>query len=136
MNTVPLYRGLAQLRAAIERCENASVGTPARDTHLSLHEQRFDRLMAMLPSGSGFDAGVKLVDDECKSNRLVLKADFHHMTEHGMYDGWTEHKVIVTPSLADGAVIRITGRDRKLIREYIADVMHEALNTLVDPFAI
>ena len=50
------------------------------------------------------------------------------MTEHGYYDGWTEHDVIVTPSLrSPGFSLRITGRNRRDIKEYIADAFHDAL---------
>jgi hypothetical protein len=49
------------------------------------------------------------------------------MTEGGMYDGWTEHTVVVTPSLAFGINIRITGRNRNDIKDYLHDVFHEAL---------
>jgi hypothetical protein len=50
------------------------------------------------------------------------------MNEQGSYDGWTEHTVIVTPSLAMGYRLRITGRDRNGIKEYMHDVFNAALN--------
>ena len=50
------------------------------------------------------------------------------MDEHGGYDGWTEHKIIVTPSLVYGFELRVTGKDRNDIKDYIAEVMHGALS--------
>jgi hypothetical protein len=57
-----------------------------------------------MPSGSAAGSASSYLEfDQSKStgNRLVSRdTSFHHMTESGIYDGWTEHQVIVTPSLA------------------------------------
>ena len=83
----------------------------------------------ILPSGSGFDAGTKVLIDECKENKIVLGTDFHHMSEVGYYDGWTDHKIVITPCLRFGFDMRISGRDKRNIKEYIADVFHDVLNS-------
>lgn len=72
-----------------------------------------------LPSGSGFDSGTKFNWQESNENKLVFNTAFHHMNEGGYYSGWTEHKVIVTPNLMFGFNIKITGRNRNDIKEYI-----------------
>lgn len=79
------------------------------------------------PHGSGFDMGTKLVYEKSTPNKLVFQADFHHMDEHGYYDGWSEHEVIVTPSLAFGFDVKVTGRNKRNIKEYISDTFHHAL---------
>jgi hypothetical protein len=132
MTPVPLYCAIAQLMATIERCKSPSANESQR-AWVPQHEARLEHLIrCYLPSGSGIDSGTKLLVDECKSNRLVLQADFHHMDQHGSYSGWTEHQVVITPSLAYGAVIRITGRDRNAIKDYLADVFDQALRQLVE----
>ncbi|KFG99075.1 hypothetical protein GQ56_0101060 [Burkholderia paludis] len=128
--TTPLYAAIASTLATIERCKSA------RSPVLPTHKVRLGKLLDMLPSGSGLDSGTQLLEDECKSNKLVFQADFHHMNRHGMYDGWSEHHVIVTPSLDTGAVIRITGRNRNSIKAYLHDVFHHALFQEVDPYPI
>lgn len=80
-----------------------------------------------LPSGSGIDCGTKIDWARTSSARLVFIAPFHHMNENGMYDGWTDHAVFVTPSLAWDIEIRITGRDRNHVKEYIAGLFEYAL---------
>lgn len=80
-----------------------------------------DDIRHALPSGSGFDSGITLNYEESKPDRIVLNADFHHMTEHGYYDGWTEHKIIITPSLAFGFCVSVSGTNRNDIKEYISD---------------
>ena len=80
------------------------------------------------PSGSGFDDGTKFNFDESKPERLVFDTGFHHMNENGYYEGWTEHKVIVTPSLVFGFTLRVTGRDKRDIKDYIAECFHQCLN--------
>jgi hypothetical protein len=84
-----------------------------------------------LPSGSGFDAGTTLDEGASSPDKLVFDTSFHHMDEHGGYDGWTEHKVIVTPSLAHGCDLRVTGRDRNDIKSYIGETFAHALDTEV-----
>ena len=96
------------------------------------HEQRADELCReMLPHGNGIDGNHATIDwDASSDRRLVLApADFHHMDENGTYDGWTEHRVIVTPSLAFGIDVRVTGRDRNSIKEYLAEQFDYALRT-------
>lgn len=51
----------------------------------------------------------------------------HQNCDSGMYDGWTEHKVTVTPSFS-GFDITVSGRNRNGIKEYIADMFYTALS--------
>ena len=91
------------------------------------HETTLEDLASeRLPSGSGFDSGTTIDLDRSRPGRIVLSTSYHHMIE-GSYDGWTEHDVIVTPSFIGGFDVRITGRNRSDIKEYIGDVFYEAL---------
>lgn len=81
----------------------------------------------LLPSGSGFDMGCRLDFEESTPNRIVVQTDFHHMNGAGFYTGWTDHKVVITPSLAFGFEVKVTGQNRNLIKDYIADVFIQAL---------
>lgn len=85
-----------------------------------------------LPNGSGFDCGTRIIIDESSDSRIVLATDFHHMNENGYYDGWTTHRVILTPSFQFGFEIRVTGKDRNGIKEYIGDAFHSALNSEIE----
>lgn len=90
-----------------------------------------------LPSGSGFDAGTQLDQDACEiayrefPGRLWFEASFHHMDEYGGYDGWTEHNVVVVPVFG-GFDIKVSGINKNGIKEYIAEVFHNALMTDVE----
>lgn len=84
------------------------------------------KLTLALPSGSGFDCGTTIMRPESTDRRVVLETSFHHMDDAGGYDGWTAHLVVVTPSF-DGFDLRVTGRNRNDIKEYIADVFYGAL---------
>jgi hypothetical protein len=72
-----------------------------------------------MPSGSGFDSGTQFDYDKSTPEKLVFHTTFHHMNENGMYDGWTEHTVTVTPSFVLGYHVKITGRNKNNIIEYI-----------------
>ena len=120
-----VYQALASLVDARQRSIERG-----NDEWVGKHEERIaDIVSEHLPSGSGFDSGTVLDLDESKPDRLVFVTSFHHMTEHGYYDGWTGHNVIVTPSLAHGFNLRVTGRDRNEIKEYIEETFQYALDT-------
>lgn len=127
MNPTPLYRRLASLLGSADRCDaakNAEWATRHRNTIRDLVKQH-------MPSGSGFDSGTELDEDASTPEKLVFTTSFHHLNDGGYYDGWTEHKVTVTPSLASGYDLRVSGRDRNGIKDYIAETFGHALDTEV-----
>lgn len=93
-------------------------------------EKRLDALDRILPSGSGLDVGCNVDRDKSTSRQIVLWTSYHHMTE-GMYDGWTEHKILAWYDLACGLVVDVRGRDRNGIKDYLADVFGLALTETI-----
>jgi hypothetical protein len=84
-------------------------------------------LMDSAPSGSGFDNGTT-IDKLSTANRLIFNTSFHHMNEDGYYIYWTSHRVIITPDLTHNFSIRITGKNKRDIKEYIGDEFDYWLN--------
>src|SRR6185437_14248503 len=97
-----LYAAIAGKLVTIENCIRAN-----NFEWKERHEDSLAKIMDSAPSGSGIDNGIEFLASESNPNRLVFSCDFHHMDENGYYDGWTDHKVIVTPSLWNGINIRI-----------------------------
>lgn len=122
----PLYQRLASLIQAIRNCDKSG------NTEWAYrHSARIRELLENeMPSGSGFDGGTLLDFDASHADKLVFTTSFHHMNEVGYYDGWTEHTVTVTPSLLHGINLRISGRNRNDIKEYIHSEFHESLMTM------
>jgi len=118
-----LFATFASLVDARLRCEQTN-----NDEWFHNHTARITELLDEMPSGSGFDSGTKLDFDASNADRLVFITAFHHMNDGGYYDGWTEHNVIVTPSLIHGFNLKVTGRDRNQIKEYIHEMFANALN--------
>lgn len=58
-----------------------------------------EALMKHMPSGSGIDAGTKLLLNESTEDRLVFFVEYHHMDSNGYYCGWSSRKIVVSPSL-------------------------------------
>jgi hypothetical protein len=129
MAAKPLYQILANSLQAMRNCQETN-NIEWRDRHEDTIIKLVERY---LPSGSGFDNGTKFDFDRSNPNRLVFTTSFHHMNENGYYDGWTEHTVIITPSLVSGFESRITGRDRNEIKDYIGETFHHALGQDVEP---
>lgn len=84
-------------------------------------EDNISDLEKRLPYGSGFDNGSHVDLEKSTGEKIIITTDFHHMDENGYYDGWTEHKIIVTASLQWGFKIKVTGKDRNGIKDYIAE---------------
>lgn len=126
MLTRPLYRAIAEKLQAIENCREA--GNAEWE---SRHGDAIEELVkAHMPSGSGFDNGT-ILDDDSTPDKLVFLTSFHHMNDGGMYDGWTYHSVTIKASLANGFDMRIGGRDRNDIKDYIAECFSQALEVPV-----
>lgn len=126
MKPTPLYIALATLCQRYHNLANQfALGNYSMAEHCEEEAHRLVR--EYMPSGSGFDAGTELVIDACDSSCLVFKTAFHHMDEHGGYDGWTEHKVKVTAEFG-GFDVYVGGQNRNQIRAYIGDVFHDALS--------
>jgi hypothetical protein len=115
-----LYSELSSLIQARLNCLSATANESQRQW-ADKHEERIERLVKdFMPSGSGFNSGTKIDLDSSHAGKLVFDTSFHHMTENGYYDGWTDHTVTVTPSF-QGFDIRVSGRDRNDIKEVIND---------------
>jgi hypothetical protein len=123
-----LANKIAKLFVAAENCRTSGNGE-WQDRHtMTLNALVKDHM----PSGSGFDSGTQFDWGKSKEDRLVFNTSFHHMAESGMYDGWTEHDVVVTPSLSRGFDVRVTGRDRNSIKDYIGETFHGVLSEEVE----
>lgn len=87
-----------------------------------------DAVKRYLPHGGGFDAGTGFDFDLSKPDRLIFRTSFHHMGGSGMYDGWTFHNVVITPSFVTGFDLKVTGPNRNDIKDYIAETFEAALS--------
>lgn len=115
------YMKLARTLAWLE-----TVSESWRDTA----EADLKAVMDTAPAGSGIDDGIQVIS--YKPGRIVLSCDFHHMNDGGFYDGWTKHTAVITPSLEWGFDLRITGKDRNGIKEYLVDTLHGWLDEEVE----
>lgn len=122
-----VYQAIASKIEAMRNCDKSG--------NYEWFNRHHDSILAIveeyLPSGSGFDCGtaidaLALVDSAKDSLRFTVY--FHHMADSGMYDGWTAHSIIVTPSLAHGFHLRVTGKNKNDVKEYIADIFNIALS--------
>jgi hypothetical protein len=119
MTAQPIYRRIASLLDARANCAKSG-----NTEWFAKHTEHIDDIMASAPSGSGIDNGTTLDYDASTPDKLVFHTAFHHMDDGGGYDGWTEHTITVRASLAFGIDVRISGRDRDGIKEYLGDTYH------------
>ena len=88
------------------------------------HQESIDEILKALPHGSGIDSGVTFDQNKSTSEKLIFSVPFHSMNEHGYYDGWVDFTLIVTPCFG-GYNIRITGRDKNQLKEYLSQLFYE-----------
>ena len=121
-----VYQEIADKIQAMRNCNKSGNG----EWFTKHHDAIDDIIRKYAPSGSGFDAGTEF--DVCTNvdhgkDRLIFETSFHHMDQNGYYREWTNHKIIVTPALARGFNMRITGQNRNDIKEYIAETFYQFL---------
>jgi hypothetical protein len=125
---LPRYMAIARCVDHIQQVKN----DPRFAEALEAAEERLERLIDSAPSGSGFDRGTNLEIADQKAGQLRFTTEFHHLDDNGTYDGWAEHVVTVKPSLAWGFELRVSGRNRDNIKEYIAERFDSWLSELAD----
>lgn len=119
---------IASLAAAIRNCEKSG-----NAEWKAKHSEKLDRLVREhMPSGSGFDAGTHIDLDRTGAERITFSTSFHHMDENGCYDGWTDHVVTVRPCLIGGLRVKVSGRDKNGIKDYIAECFDMALSREIE----
>jgi len=121
-----LYQEIASTAQARHNCLEMERKTGKTHEWTARHMATLTRLQDLLPSGSGIDNGTKIDCHATNGERIVLTLGFHHMNEHGMYDGWTQHTVKVTPMFS-GISLHVTGHNRNGIKEYLHEELHGAL---------
>lgn len=111
---------LANLVAAMANCQ--------KNGNMEWYSRHHDKAVAManeyMPRGSGFDAGTVFQIEKSTPDNLIFTTSFHHMDQHGGYDGWTEHTIRVKPSFIGRFDLTVSGRNRNGIKEYIAETFH------------
>lgn len=129
---LPVYQVIARSFDQHKRC----IGTNNTEWRDKSEARINDLCESYLPHGSGFDNdGTRFDFQRSTSDRLVFTAEYHHMNDVGMYDGWTSHDIIVRPSLGFGIYIRITGSNRDDFKDYVHELFDYALNELIDEYS-
>ena len=117
-----LYREIASAYAHMIGAENVN--------NVYWHQRASDRLQRAideLPSGSGIDSGFELDLLKTNKDKIVISFGFHHMNQDGYYTEWSHHTMVITPDWS-GCDIRITGKNRNNIKDYLYEILGYALN--------
>ena len=110
---------------------NRTLEDPSKGFWSNKAQDHINTIMADSPSGSGIDAGTALDLNESTGNKIIFRVSYHHMNDAGYYDGWTEHKITVKPSLTSDYDLTIGGRDRNNIKDHLYETFDYWLKALV-----
>jgi len=122
-----LYKHIAGTLQAYQRCIETN-----NITWKDKHEEKLNKLVDQLPSGSGIDAGIELDFEKSKPNKLIFNFSFHFMDDCGMYDGWIDYKLTVIPDLYNDFSLWITGRNKREIKDYLYEIFDYALRQEIE----
>lgn len=112
-----LYKELSSLVQARKTCIESS-----NNEWAVKHGTTIARLVSNhLPSEWKIDVNSSHAD------KLVFEGSYHHMNDVGYWDGYTDHTIVLTPSLLSDFNLRISGRNRNEIKEYIHDIFDTAM---------
>lgn len=124
------YKTLAHALLAYQHCTAAGKYQMAEDWKRYIEFT----VKEYAPSGSGFDDGTRFDIDASEQDKLIFETAYHHMNDAGYYVGWSEHTVIVIPSFIFGADIRVTGKNKNGIKDYIYDTFYQLRDVRPKPF--
>lgn len=119
-----LIQAIMVTHDALERCQSTGNAEWA-----ARHKASLTQLCALLPSGSGVDDGTTTV--ELTAGSATFACGFHHMDEHGRYDGWTQHTITVRPDWC-GPLVAVVGENRDDINEHLHSIYEDSLTTPVE----
>ncbi len=118
-----LYQVFASTVQARRNCEKHD-----NDVWFDNHTTKIEELVKnRMPSGSGFDSGTTIDLDYSTGEKLMFFTAFHHMNENGFYDDWTNHRVTVTASLDNQINVKVSGKNRNDIKDYIKEIFYDVL---------
>ena len=92
------------------------------------HSDTVESIIKNLPHGSGIDGNTQFEWEKSNDNKLVISSEYHVMDENGMYDGWINFTLTVTPSWndIDIAIKGNFGKHQEL-KDYLFDTFYYAL---------
>ena len=123
-----LYQVIAQTFAAYQNCEKSG-----NAEWMERHAEKIESIVKeRFPRGSGFDSGTSFDWQAATPEKLVFVTYFYHISEQGGYDGWSEHRITVRPSLVFGFTLTVSGKNRNRIKDYISEVFADILETASD----
>lgn len=121
-----VYQQLAQAVGAWRNCVKSG-----NEVWRERWQERIDQLIGNLPHGSGVDGETSFDYDTSKEDKLVIRSSFHFMNDNGMYDGWADFSLVITPSLQFGMSLHVGGAFPKRhqdVKDYLHETFSYALN--------
>jgi len=129
MNELRVYEEVARLIGAYQRCIETGNNEWAEK-----YLEKIESHIKDLPNGSGIDGTTYLDFEKSSENKLVIHSEYHCMNGNGFYDGWVKFTITITPSLAFGFYLKITGnfgKYRELVIDYLVDTFYHAFNETI-----
>lgn len=115
------------MAAAFVSCETALLNSVENGNPewVTRWQTRIAKLVEVIPRGSGIDrAPRKRSDIEVMPSVIRFEIGYHHEDDGGFY-GWTDHVITIRPAF-DGLDVRVSGRNRRNVKDYLHEAMEHA----------
>ena len=128
MEEKPLYQQFSSLICARQSCIHTG-----NEKWLQEHERRINKLIDLLPHGSGIDYDYFFDFEKSTRDKIIFSNAFHVMDEYGYYDGIIDFTIVVKPSLLFDFDLLIKGKfgNNQDLKEYLYDTYDYALRNIV-----
>lgn len=124
----PIYQQISAKFQAYQNCIKNN-----NDIWRNKHVDNINGLIEnYLPHGSGIDSDIELDFDNSKHNKLIFTFEYHHMDQNGFYCEWESYKLIVTPSLSNKIELKIIGKNKNFVKDYLYEIFDNALRKEID----
>ena len=97
-----------------------------KNKSLNVIEKELTLFKEVLPNGNGIEAGC-VISLKSTKKRIVIDTLYWHTNDSDETSRWTAHQVIITPSFEREINIRITGKNKDNVKDYLHDIFREAL---------
>ncbi len=151
VSKLPLYQQLVHTWQHQKRMENMRGARPEGLNEFQTQvvealDKRLEFLLEQLPSGSGFDSGVKVtplwlartLDHNPTVTAIFIDAPFHPMNENGFYEEWITARYTLEPYFIGPELfprkhdLTPYAQGDTQILEYIEETLYQALVSEVE----
>lgn len=100
--------------------------------------QEINKIIDLIPHGSGIDSETIFDFEKSNSQKLILKSAYHNLNENGYYDSRTYFKIVLSPSFIDFDLEIVSNFPKKYssTKEYLQEIFYYSFNQDISSYPL